>query len=273
MPGIKLDFFSITDAPALYSGFIDENVDLFKKDKDFFADIKAVSEDNIATDGRMIPIIEHEIDEITKTNNKYFFVIETYSAHWPYADRYDYSSTFEKFTPSFDKDAMQSFDDSMRELIINSYDNAILYFDDFVNSIFSKIKSGNVILIITSDHGQSLGEQNIWGHCSGQREQMLVPLILISSNELVFKKFLGQALYNHDYPISHANIFSTILGFLGYDPNTLEFTYHYPLHDIVKEKHQYRHSLLSPLDPPDKKDIFAVFDHNKNIIDIKTFNW
>ncbi|WP_425056292.1 sulfatase-like hydrolase/transferase, partial [Pseudomonas abyssi] len=48
----------------------------------------------------------------------------------------------------------------------NAYDNAVRYFDDVVADIVAQFDQleGERYLLITGDHGQLLGENEVWGH-------------------------------------------------------------------------------------------------------------
>jgi len=48
--------------------------------------------------------------------------------------------------------------------MVNSYDNTIVYLDNFINIIIKEIekKDSKTLLIYLSDHGEILGENNLW---------------------------------------------------------------------------------------------------------------
>lgn len=77
------------------------------------------------------------------------------------------------------------------ELLVNNYDNGMLQADAIIYNIITELKSKgyleNAVIIITSDHGEGLGENNIFGHIHFvHRATLQVPLIIHftgSSNE------------------------------------------------------------------------------------------
>ena len=56
---------------------------------------------------------------------------------------------------------------SRRERIVNEYKNGLLAFDDWFKKLVEITKkkfTGSTYIIVTSDHGQLLGEQGKYGH-------------------------------------------------------------------------------------------------------------
>jgi lipid A ethanolaminephosphotransferase len=72
---------------------------------------------------------------------------------------------FKKFTPGCDSNALQ---DCTREQVTNSYDNTIAYADHFLASTIKWLKAKENIaqpaMVYVADHGESLGENNIYLH-------------------------------------------------------------------------------------------------------------
>ncbi|ASM38627.1 MAG: phosphoethanolamine--lipid A transferase [Campylobacter sputorum] len=102
---------------------------------------------------------------IDKNKNKdILIVLHQMGNHGPaYFKRYP--KEFEKFTPVCNSNDLQECD---QQSIINAYDNAILYTDYFLSEVikFSKKYSSTHenAVIYMSDHGESLGENNIYLH-------------------------------------------------------------------------------------------------------------
>jgi arylsulfatase A-like enzyme len=66
---------------------------------------------------------------------------------------------------------------------IAAYDGAIAYMDAQIGALWAELErrglAENTLLIVTSDHGESLGEGGLFGHQSSlRREQVHVPLLL-----------------------------------------------------------------------------------------------
>jgi arylsulfatase A-like enzyme len=65
----------------------------------------------------------------------------------------------------------------------NFYDNGVLQYDDFVRQILTALRQKNylddAIVIVTSDHGESLGERRLMAHANGVHEAVLhIPLLI-----------------------------------------------------------------------------------------------
>jgi glucan phosphoethanolaminetransferase (alkaline phosphatase superfamily) len=90
-------------------------------------------------------------------------------SHWYYNNRF--GSEFENFKPITSSKHLGS---SSKEAIINSYDNTIVYLDNFLNELIEKLKrsSKKTILIYISDHGETLGEDGKWLHAQKHSASM-----------------------------------------------------------------------------------------------------
>ena len=82
-------------------------------------------------------------------------------SHWYYKSRV--TKDFEQFKPTIKSKYLGSLKD---QELINSYDNTILYLDNFLNELIKKLQSSTKksILIYISDHGETLGEDGKWLH-------------------------------------------------------------------------------------------------------------
>ena len=147
-------------------------------------------------------------------------VLHTQGSHGPkYYQRYP--DAFKKFLPTCDTAEIH---ECSREQIVNTYDNTILYTDFVLSSVIDiakkhpKLEAG---VIYVSDHGESLGENNIYLHgmpySIAPDEQTRVPM-LIWINETMrkwdhidyrcLKDSAGKNTYSHD------NLFHSLLGLL-----------------------------------------------------------
>ena len=72
---------------------------------------------------------------------------------------------------------------------IDAYDGAVAYTDDQIGQLFAELKkrplADNTLIVITSDHGESLGEHGLFIHGNSlYREQIRVPLIFYWPSEI-----------------------------------------------------------------------------------------
>lgn len=155
-----------------------------------------------------------------------FIVLHQNGSHGPlYHERYP--KEFEKFKPVCTTSDLHK---CSKEELINAYDNTILYTDYFIHSVISKLQTMSVpsVVIYTSDHGESLGENNIYLHGLpyeiAPKEQKEIPLIVWLSPSLIKSKNFKLPCIDQNSSYSHDNIFHSILNIFGistsiYDKN------------------------------------------------------
>lgn len=78
------------------------------------------------------------------------------------------------------------------ENYINKYDNGVLQADHFLKSIFSTLSEKgylqNSIVVITGDHGESLGERGKFGHSHNiYTDQLLTPILIYDPENVEYK--------------------------------------------------------------------------------------
>jgi len=124
---------------------------------------------------------------------------------------------FKQFLPECSQDDVQECD---QQSIINAYDNTIVYTDYVLGKVIDLLKAQSyaTAMLYTSDHGQSLGENNIYLHglpyAIAPRQQKHVPMIFWASSSYLREKNIDQDLLrkhridrlNHDY------LFHSLLG-------------------------------------------------------------
>lgn len=174
-------------------------------------------------DGLLLPYVK---SVLTNNTGKQLLVIHTSGSHWHYGSRYP--KEFAKFTPDNDH-STGKVDQSCcdYEVLINSYDNSILYTDYFLHQITTLLKNKNAFLIYAADHGESLGEKGRYGH-GGEMiiEHLQIPFFVWFSDK--FKQNNPgpvEALEAYkNFDISHDHIFHSIFDCIGIasdiiDPN------------------------------------------------------
>lgn len=123
----------------------------------------------------------------------------------------------ELFLPECTKDNVQDCD---RQSIINAYDNTIVYTDYVLGKLIDLLKTQQyaTAMLYVSDHGESLGENNIYLHglpyAIAPKQQTQVPMIFWASSSFRQEKDLDverlrQQRTDH---FSHDNLFHSILG-------------------------------------------------------------
>ena len=138
-----------------------------------------------------------------------------------------YPKEFEEYQPVCMTNELSKCDD---QSVINGYDNAIRYTDYFLNNVINTLKAYeqdyDVVMVYISDHGESLGENNIYLHglpySIAPDAQKQVPVIVWSptgngiDGNSMDKNSLASMI---DQPVSHDFITPTLLGFFGITTN------------------------------------------------------
>ena len=138
-----------------------------------------------------------------------------------------YPKEFEEYQPVCMTNELSKCDD---QSVINGYDNAIRYTDYFLNNVINTLKAYeqdyDVVMVYISDHGESLGENNIYLHglpySIAPNAQKQVPVIVWSptgnsiDGNSMDKISLASMI---DQPVSHDFITPTLLGFFGITTN------------------------------------------------------
>lgn len=142
--------------------------------------------------------------------DKVLVVLHTSTSHGPtYSTKYP--KAFEVFSPVCHSVELAK---CSSEELINAYDNTIVYTDYLLHRIITELqelKEYNSTMIYVSDHGESLGEKNLYMHgvpmSIAPREQYEIPFIVWMSDPAKQLKSNDVLTQNH--------VFHSVLHFLG----------------------------------------------------------
>jgi lipid A ethanolaminephosphotransferase len=151
----------------------------------------------------------------SSSKDKIFVVLHQHGSHGP-SYYTEYPRSFEIFTP-----VCRSVDlhQCTPAELLNTYDNTILYTDDFLHRTIELLKTfpkTATMLMYVSDHGESLGEYGLYLHGTpyaiAPDVQKNIPFLIWMSTE--FKKNKGSTILQakHQPSYSHANVFHSIMG-------------------------------------------------------------
>ena len=168
--------------------------------------------DDILLDG-----LSDVLDGIKKDT---LIVLHAMGSHGPsYYKRYP--KEMEQFKPSCQNDDLQ---ECSQDEIINAYDNTILYTDYLVSSVIDILKTKHNLqteMLFVSDHGESLGEHNIYLHSLpfkfAPKEQKEIPMILWLSDDVKQNMHINSACLAEkaaNDAFSHDNYSHTLMGLL-----------------------------------------------------------
>ena len=131
-------------------------------------------------------------------------------------------AVFKKFLPECTDNALQS---CTREGLVNAYDNSIAYTDHFLGAAIEWLKAQEYraapALLYLADHGESLGENNLYLHgmpySVAPDVQKRVPWITWLSAGFEQRSHLTTACLKQELnaPISHDNYFHSVLGLMN----------------------------------------------------------
>ena len=148
---------------------------------------------------------------LASKNNKILIILHTNTSHGPTYSK-KYPSRFEIFKPVCN--SVELGNCSQKELI-NAYDNTIVYTDYILSNTIEtlkELKEYKSSMIFVSDHGESLGEKNLYMHgvplSVAPKEQYEIPFIVWLSD-----KSKQQLKPNKSLTQNH--VFHSVLNFLS----------------------------------------------------------
>jgi lipid A ethanolaminephosphotransferase len=150
-------------------------------------------------DGDLLVHLKDEI--LAGGKDQVFGVVHTYTSHGP-SYHADYPPEFEVFKPVSNTVEMSKVS---REELDNAYDNTIVYTDWIVHSVIETVRELGVrgCVIYVSDHGESLGENNLYMHgvpySMAPREQLEIPFLVWTSDPSLHYKDLDKVGQHHVY--------------------------------------------------------------------------
>jgi lipid A ethanolaminephosphotransferase len=181
-------------------------------------------------DEGMLSNLQAYIDEHTKGD--ILIILHQMGNHGPsYFKRYP--KEFERFTPACQTNQLE---ECRREEIDNAYDNALLYTDYFLSKTIALLKQNSeqfdAAMIYVSDHGESLGENNLYLHglpnMIAPDDQIHIPLIMWFGKGFDAEVDLPGLSKKTNNRYSHDNLFHTTIGLFE-----LETTIYDPDMDII----------------------------------------
>lgn len=142
--------------------------------------------------------------------DKILIILHTSTSHGPSYSK-KYPPKFETFKPVCN--SVELGNCSHQELI-NAYDNTIIYTDFILHNVIENLealKEYNSSMIFVSDHGESLGEKNLYMHgvpiSFAPKEQYEIPFIVwVSNNSMQLKP---------NKTLSQNHVFHSVLKFLS----------------------------------------------------------
>ena len=159
-------------------------------------------------DGILLTGLKEEI--MSSEKDKILVILHTNTSHGPTYNK-KYPTEFERFTPVCTTVEMSK---ANPQELMNAYDNSVLYTDDLIHSaieILKEIPDRRACMLYVSDHGESLGEGNLYMHgvpmSIAPKEQVEIPFIVWTSEDAAEVKELDE--------VGQYHVFHSVMDFLG----------------------------------------------------------
>jgi lipid A ethanolaminephosphotransferase len=163
-------------------------------------------------------VLLHDIDQVLKPGADQLLVLHQLGNHGPAYYR-RYPDAFRRFQPTCDTADLRQ---CSREQIVNAYDNALLYTDHVLARAIAWLRerqaTHDTALIYLSDHGESLGEGNLYLHgmpwAIAPDTQTRVPMLMWLSPGYAARWRIDTDCLRRRaaQPVSHDHLFHTLMG-------------------------------------------------------------
>lgn len=169
---------------------------------------------NQIIDEYLIPFIDKRLQNY-KGNS--LTIMHLLGSHWRFDQRLP-----EGFKVPFVPECKNSLPSQCsKEQLMNSYENSFYYTDIVIDKLLKKLEHKNAIVIYSSDHGFSLGENGFFGNASkdllAQKEQTDIAMFIWLSDYFIKKNpaILGKIKRHSKNSVSQDYIFHSILDCSG----------------------------------------------------------
>ena len=176
----------------------------------------------LCSDGRCLDegLLAGLEDRLAKAKGVQLLVLHQLGNHGPSYFR-RYPDAFARFQPACQSDDLRK---CSREEIVNAYDNALLYTDHVLARLIAKLQAGadkvDSAVVYVSDHGESLGESNLFLHgmpyAIAPAVQTQVPMLMWFSGGWRASAGLDEACLRQRAaePAAHDHLFHSLMGLL-----------------------------------------------------------
>lgn len=159
------------------------------------------------------------VDKVLSSHQKRTFIlVHTLGSHFRYNFRYP--DSFAKFEPSLKGTVNYSIlSPENKSLLVNSYDNTILYTDFFLSSLINRIEKENAVssVVYISDHAENLFDDEegkiLHGDSRPTIYEIHVPMFVWTSDryQTTFPDKMGSMYKNKDKKLSSSTLFHSII--------------------------------------------------------------
>ncbi len=195
--------------------------DYFAQEADFVHYYRYANDRINNYDEALLPKFRHYIDSV---KGNLFIILHTYGSHFNYKERYP--ENFAKFTP----DNVEEISRTERQMLVNAYDNTILYTDNFLHSVTEILTETGACsgMYYASDHGEDIQDdkRKRFLHASPNPTfyQLKIPMLLWFSP--VYKENYPwktrNAVNNSSKPVATNAAFHTVLDMANIETSYLD---------------------------------------------------
>jgi arylsulfatase A-like enzyme len=151
----------------------------------------------------------------------FFLFLHTYQVHSPYNPPEEYREKFAGWyqgdldvsSKNWRKLHKTDVTEIENQFVRDLYAAEVAYSDYFVGQILEELKAlglfDRTMVIFLSDHGQSLGEHQYWGHNKLYDEQLKIPMLI---------RIPGFSAERIDAPVETVDVMPTVFSVLGLEP-------------------------------------------------------
>jgi glucan phosphoethanolaminetransferase (alkaline phosphatase superfamily) len=170
-------------------------------------------------DGVLVDTLEDLLDADGSKHPKKFIVIHTLGSHFNLTSRYP---------ASFDVFPDQGSSLSGRQLLVNEYDNTIVYTDFVLDGLIEALQKlpGIKALWYVADHGENLRDdaRDYYGHYLNNEYDLPIPMLFWYSDELAarFPGKVARASENASRPLNTRVVFHSLIDLAGIDVQDAE---------------------------------------------------
>ena len=218
--GFKTHWYSAQSSKEFTNGML--NIMAREADDYFFVDKlqTTIKANQKVYDENLIPFFDKALSD----GGNQFIILHSFGSHIRFNQRSP--ENFKIFKP----ECIGLPSSCQQDLVINSYDNSVVYTDYFLSSVINRLKNTNSILFYVSDHGAFLGENNVYANGSGDQidnKVHIVPMFiymtdLVLKNKIYQQKFANAKSNVFLTNLSHDNLFDSIIDCSGIKSNILQ---------------------------------------------------
>ncbi len=127
-----------------------------------------------------------------QTEKPFFLWIHSFDPHHPYSPPSPYSQIFSEVADGesfFDYESQEEIPTGYelgypKKSTLAKYYGALKYWDKGLGKIMNKISQiPNTLVIFVADHGENLGEGDLWGHVIGTEQVLRIPMVFYHTNK------------------------------------------------------------------------------------------